>query len=195
MNLSLSFFFNSALLGAGLAMDALSVSIANGLNEPNMRRRKGLAIAATFAFFQWLMPMLGWFCIHFLVEAFSVLRPFIPWISLLLLLYIGGEMLLDGIRNGSACETGLIGLSVTMLLLQGIATSIDALSVGFTIASYSAAEALLAAVIIAVVTFLICLGGLSAGKRIGMFLCSRAKIIGGCILILIGLEIFLTGIF
>ena len=186
------FLFNSILLGVGLAMDAFSVSLANGLNEPSMSKRRACAIAGTFAFFQFLMPVLGWVCVHTLVERFAAFDRFVPWIALALLAYIGGTMLRDGIRGGKEEETS--GVGVLALLLQGVATSIDALSVGFTIADYGAREAFVCALIIAVVTFAICLGGLRIGRTFGTRLAGRAGILGGAILIFIGLEIFVKGV-
>ena len=93
------FFFNSILLGVGLAMDAFSVSMANGLNEPHMKKNRMCGIAGVFAFFQFLMPMIGWICVHTVVQYFKAFEKFIPWIALFLLLYIGGSMLMEGIRS------------------------------------------------------------------------------------------------
>lgn len=193
MDLSFTFFFNSILLGVGLAMDAFSVSLANGLNEPSMKRRKMCGIAGMFAFFQALMPMLGWVCIHTIVQYFKSFERLIPWLSLALLSFIGGKMLYEGIRNKEG-EEGQVGVGFAALLVQGVATSIDALSVGFTIANYDLLMAILAAAIIALVTFVICMGGLCIGRRAGSHLSGKAGILGGAILIFIGLEIFITGI-
>jgi putative Mn2+ efflux pump MntP len=187
------FFFNSVLLGVGLAMDAFSVSMANGLNEPKMRMKKMCGIAGVFAFFQFLMPMLGWICVHTIVQYFQMFEKFIPWIALFLLLYIGGSMLMEGIKGGE--EEELKGVGIKALLIQGIATSIDALSVGFTIADYGFMMAFVCSVIIAIVTFFICFGGLEIGKQVGTKLSGKAAILGGVILIFIGLEIFITGVF
>ena len=193
MEWNLLFFFNSALLGVGLAMDAFSVSLANGLNEPGMRRKKICIIAGTFAFFQALMPMIGWVCVHTIVQYFRSFEQWIPWIALILLLFIGGKMLIEGIRHKDGDEEKpKVGPGA--LLIQGIATSIDALSVGFTIAEYTWAFALAEAVIIGIVTFGICMAGVRLGGTIGKKLAGKATIFGGIILILIGLEIFLTGI-
>lgn len=193
MNWSFVFLFNSVLLGVGLAMDAFSVSLANGLNEPQMRRRKMCAVAGVFAAFQALMPMLGWICVHTIVQAFSSFERYIPWIALILLGYIGGKMLLEGIRGGEdASESSAVGFWA--LMVQGVATSIDALSVGFTISDYNWMMALVCALIIAAVTFAICMGGLFLGRRFGTKLAGKASILGGVILIAIGLEIFITGI-
>ena len=187
------FFFNSVLLGVGLAMDAFSVSMANGLNEPKMRMKKMCGIAGVFAFFQFLMPMLGWICVHTIVQYFQMFEKFIPWIALFLLLYIGGSMLIEGIKGGE--EEELKGVGLKALLIQGIATSIDALSVGFTIVDYGFMMAFVCSVIIAIVTFFICFGGLEIGKQVGTKLSGKAAILGGVILIFIGLEIFITGVF
>ncbi len=188
------FFVNSALLGVGLAMDAFSVSLANGLNEPHMEKKRMCLIAGVFAFFQAAMPLIGWVCVHTLVQYFAVFGKFIPWIALILLLFIGGKMLLDGIKDDGTEQEGQ-GVGMTALIVQGIATSIDALSVGFTIAEYGFAAALVCALIISAVTFVICMGGLDIGKKFGTVFASKASILGGMILSLIGIEIFVTGVF
>ena len=166
MEWSFVFFLNSALLGVGLAMDAFSVSMANGLHDPRMSRETMCRIAGTFALFQAVMPMTGWVCVHTIVELFSSFEKFIPWIALALLGYIGGKMLVDGIKGEEAEEAA--ELSAGALLMQGIATSIDALSVGFTISEYGWLMALAASLIIAVVTFFICMAGLRT-KTIGIY--------------------------
>ena len=192
MEWSILFFCNSALLGVGLAMDAFSVSMANGLHEPQMSRTKSAKVAGTFALFQAVMPMAGWICVHTIVELFSSFEQFIPWIALLLLGYIGGNMLLEGIKGEETEEAA--ALSAGALFVQGVATSIDALSVGFTISEYGWLMALVCSLIIAVVTFFICEAGLSIGRKFGTKLSGKASVLGGVILIGIGIEIFLTGI-
>ena len=186
---------NSILLGIGLAMDAFTVSVANGLNEPHMRKRRMCIIAFTYAFFQFAMPLIGWVCVRTVVEKFRVFEVFIPWIALLLLGFIGGKMLYEGIRDEIAEEVSTTELTMGLLLMQGVATSIDALSVGFTISAYVFMDALLACIVIAVVTFVICMIGLLAGRKIGLKLAGRATILGGIILIGIGIEIFVKGVF
>ena len=193
MSWSFLFFLNSILLGVGLAMDAFSVSLANGLHEPGMSPRRMCAVAGVYALFQALMPMIGWLCVRTVVEVFSAFQRFIPWIALGLLTYIGGKMLIDGLE-GKEEEEEPSALGRGTLLVQGVATSIDALSVGFTIAEYPGVMALASALIIAAVTFGVCLGGLALGKRFGTRLAGRASLLGGCILVAIGIEIFLTGI-
>lgn len=200
------FFFNSALLGVGLAMDAFSVSAANGLAEPNMKKSKEFSISGTFAFFQFLMPMLGWVLVRFAAEQFTAFQKAVPYIALVLLLFIGGKMLYEGIKNkgdndingenGEKGEeaTAITKLTLLRLLVQGIATSIDALSVGFTIAEYKVTEALVCSAIVAAVTFGICVAGTYIGKKFGTKLAGKATILGGVILIIIGLEIFIKGV-
>jgi putative Mn2+ efflux pump MntP len=196
MALGFAFFLNSILFGVGLAMDAFSVSVANAIADPGMKARERLRIAGCFALFQILMPLLGWLCVRTIAESFTAFQKFIPWIALGLLLYIGGKMLLEGIRGGEEGEeTEEKTLGHGALLLQGVATSIDALSVGFTIEEYPFPAALTEALIIGAVTLAICLGGLFLGRKIGEKLSRIAPILGGVILIGIGVEIFLTGIF
>lgn len=190
MNIGFDFFFNSILLGAGLAMDAFSVSLANGLNEPKMKKLKMLAVSGVFSVFQFAMPMIGWICVSAIAQYFNAFQKLIPWIALALLGFIGGKMLYEGIVNkDSEEEKPAVGLSA--LLVQGVATSIDALSVGFTIADYSLSEALLSCFIIGAVTFVICFAGIAIGKKAGTALAGKAGILGGLILIFIGLEIFI----
>lgn len=190
MDLDFAFFFNSILLGAGLAMDAFSVSLANGLNEPKMKRLKMCGIAGIFALYQFAMPMIGWLCVSTVAEHFKQFEKWIPWIAFILLGFIGGKMLYEGICNKESTEEqAATGLGA--LLLQGIATSIDALSVGFTISNYLWFEAILSCLLIGAVTFLICFFGLLIGKKAGTKLAGKAGILGGSILIFIGLQIFI----
>ena len=187
------FFMNSILLGVGLAMDAFSVSLANGLHETEMRTAKMCGVAGIFGIFQGMMPMIGWICIHTIVQYFRAFEQMIPWIALVLLVYIGGKMLWEGIHEKEG-EEEIPAIGLGMLLVQGIATSIDALSVGFTIADYNWVMALVSALIIAAVTFVICMAGLIIGKKFGTKLAGKASVFGGVILIVIGIEIWLTGI-
>ena len=191
MHLGVSFFFTSIMLGAGLAMDAFSVSLANGLNEPAMKQRRMCGVAGIFSLFQFAMPMIGWICVSTVARLFGVFEKFIPWIALILLGFIGGKMLYEGIKNTEE-EEEKAAVGLKGLLVQGVATSIDALSVGFTISEYNWIEALLACLVIGIVTFFICYAGLGIGKKAGTKLAGKAGILGGVILIGIGLEIFIT---
>ena len=193
MEWSFLFVFNSVLLGVGLAMDAFSVSMANGLNEPKMGKKKMCGIAGVFAGFQFIMPVIGWICVHTIAQYFEAFERLIPWIALILLVFIGGKMLIEGIRNKDS-EEEKPNVGISTLIVQGIATSIDALSVGFTIAEYGRSMAVCSAFIISIVTFAICMGGLVIGKKFGTKLSNKAQILGGIILIAIGLEIFIKGI-
>lgn len=194
MSITFIFLVNSVLLGVGLAMDAFAVSLANGLNEPEMKKSRISLIAGVFAVFQAVMPMLGWICVHNIIQYFTLFEKLIPWIALILLCYIGGKMLIEGIR-GECQENKAEKLEIGTLFIQGGATSIDALSVGFTISEYNWGMALLCAAIIAIVTFGICVIGLILGKKFGTKFAGKASILGGVILIGIGMEIFITGIF
>ena len=190
--LNLPFFINSIMLGAGLAMDAFSVSLANGLNEPFMKRPKMAGVAGIFAFFQFFMPMLGWIFVHTVLQYFKALERVVPYVALVLLVFIGGKMIYDGVSKKEG--DGVKSVGIGGLMVQAVATSIDALSVGFTIASYDLLPALLSCLIIGVVTFAICLAGIAVGKKFGTKLSDKASIFGGVILVIIGLEIFITGI-
>ena len=201
MEWNLIFFVNSVLLGVGLAMDAFSVSIANALSESTMRKSRMCFIAGVYAFFQFAMPMIGWICVHTIVEYFSKFEVLIPWIALALLLWIGGKMIWEAVHGGEECdeagelEISAARLTFATLMIQGVATSIDALSVGFTIADYGLLMALVASLIIAGVTFAICMTGLLIGKKAGDKLGAKATLAGGLILVGIGIEIFVKGIF
>jgi putative Mn2+ efflux pump MntP len=196
MDFSFAFFFSSILLGIGLAMDAFSVSLANGLNEPCMKKAKICSIAGIFAFFQALMPFIGWVLIKTVISYFETLEKFIPWVALAILGYIGGKMIYESIKGGECNDScGCEKLTLRALIIQGVATSIDALSAGLDFAEYDLWGALLAALIIAVVTFCICLAGIILGKKFGTKLAGKAGILGGAILIFIGIEIFITGVF
>ncbi len=194
MELGLSFFLTSIGLGFGLAMDAFSVSLANGLNEPKMKISKMCGVAGVFAFFQFAMPMIGWICVSTIAEKFKAFEKCIPWIALLLLVYIGGKMLYEGIKNNcDECERPAVGF--TALIVQGIGTSIDALSTGFAIDGYGFFEALFACLLIGILTFIICFAGLEIGKRFGTKLAGASGILGGAILVFIGIFIFIKGVF
>ena len=186
------FLVNSVLMGIGLAMDAFSVSLTNGLNENQMKIKRMCLIAGCFTFFQFIMPVLGWILVHTVSNYFEKFSELIPWIALFLLLYIGGKMLIEAVHKSEEDEK-VNKLTFSVLILQGVATSIDALSVGFAIADYNFLMALASSVIIAVVTFVICIGGLIIGKKAGTVLRRKAGLLGGFILIGIGIEIFIRG--
>ncbi len=186
------FFANSLLLGLALSMDAFSVSLANGLSQKEMSKPKMVLISLTFGIFQGIMPLIGWLCVHYLLSFFTVFEKFIPYIALALLLFIGIKMIIDACKHEETVANK--SLTFAAVLVQAVATSIDALSVGFTFASHTLAMVLVAITIIAMVTFILCLAGTIIGKKFGTKLSNKATLFGGIILILIGLEIFLTNL-
>ena len=188
-------FLNSILLGFGLALDAFSVSVADAMATPNMKSGKKISIALTFAVFQTLMPLVGWFCVRTIADKFSLFQKAIPYIALILLAYIGIKMIIESRKDGEEKNEGVAALTFATLIIQGVATSIDALSVGFAIADYSSLEALVSTLIIGITTFIICIFGLELGKKVGKAFSDKATLFGGCILIIIGLEIFIKGVF
>ena len=180
-------------LGIGLAMDAFAVSMSNGLKENNMKIAKMLLIALTFAIFQGVMPLIGYFVGHAFIK---YIEKFVPWIALILLLFLGVKMIIDGIKSikeKKEEEQEIKKLSIKVLLVQAIATSIDALSTGVAFSNYQIIEAIICVLIIALVTFIICYLGVIIGKHFGTKLSNYADIFGGVILIIIGLEIFIKG--
>lgn len=192
MGYGFEFFTTAVLLGIALAMDAFSVSLAGGLKEPSMRKGRMFEIAGVFAFFQALMPLLGWILVHTIVTSFHAFEKAIPWIALIVLAFVGGKMLWEGFRREE--DEKAPAMTFAVLIAQGIATSIDALSVGFTVfEEYDSPKALIAALIIASVTMVICIGGLLIGRKLGTKLGGKASILGGIILIAIGIEIFIKG--
>ncbi len=185
------------LIALGLSMDAFAVSISNGMCFQNFRRKDAFFTALAFGFFQSLMPTIGFFAGRTFSDAISA---FDHWVALLLLALIGGKMVLDGIRDlrapdGEGPDTRCPrSFTLNILLLQAIATSIDAFAVGISFAIMQV-SILVAAGFIGLVTFLCCLAGAALGKRFGLLLGHRAEVFGGIILIAIGLRIFLEHTF
>lgn len=187
---------NGAALGVGLAMDAFSVSMVNGLREPKMAPGKILRIAGVFGAFQTAMPLIGYIMVRTLIQAFTALEPAIPWIGFALLMYLGGKMILEGIRKKGKNEEEEENkeeekIGTGGLIVQGIATSIDALSAGLTMAESGAGEAVIEAAVIGIVTFGICIAGVRIGRKAGDRLAEKASVFGGVVLVLIGIKIVL----
>ena len=188
----MEFYIRSILLGFALAMDACAVSMVNGMNDTKMKYYKVIFVAFLFGLFQALMPLAGYLVGHLFI---SIIEPFIPWIALILLTIIGGKMLYEGIKHKEdCCDKKIQKLTIGALIIQAIATSIDALSAGLTFANYTLTEAIICVLIIMLITFIVCLISVYIGKKFGACLGNKAEILGGVILILIGLEIFITGI-
>ena len=178
-------------LGFGLAMDAFSVSLANGLHEPKMKLSRVLLIAGTFAVFQGIMPMIGWVLVKTVFNYFEALSFLIPWIAFGLLGYIGGKMIFDGIKCRESEDEDCGKLTFGLLMVQGIATSIDAMSGGVTMAAeaYNFGDVALSVAIITAMTMVICIAGIYLGKVFGTKLANKASIFGGSILLIIGIII------
>ena len=184
------FFIKNIFLGLGLSMDACAVSMANGLNGEKLKTQKILFISLMFGLFQGLMPFIGYVIGAQFISYISFV---IPWLALLILGFLGGKMIYDSTRCNCE-ETEQKVLTLKVIFIQTIATSIDALSVGLTIVTYTLLQAVVGCLLISVVTFIICIFAHYVGKKFGCVLGDKATLLGGIILILIGLEIFITGI-
>ncbi len=189
--------FELFLIAVGLSMDAFAVSIGNGLSMKKSEPKAALAIAFSFGLFQALMPTLG----YFLGTAFeNVIRQFDHYIALIFLGFIGGKMIYDGIKELKAKKKGEeeekgFKLTFGTLLIQAIATSIDALIVGVSFAALPNVNIWAAVTLIGITTFSISLVGVFFGKKFGQLLGSRAEIFGGIILVGIGLKVFIEHMF
>ena len=192
MENTITFFLNSIFLGVALAMDSFSVSIADGLSFPKMQHKYRYIIPLNFGFFQGFMPFIGWCAVRTLSDRFVLFEKLTPWIGFFLLIYLGSDMIRK--RNDEETVTKGVNISVSLLLVQGIATAIDALSVGFAFAHYTVTEVVFAVTIIAVITFLICIAGIKLGNVIGKRFRSHASMAGGIILIGIGIETLIKGL-
>ena len=183
--MNFAFFFTNIMLGVGLAMDAFSVSLANGLNEPCMKHRKQFAIAGTFAFFQALMPLLGyWLGVNFQSFVESVDH----WIAFVLLGLIGLNMIKES-REGDE-ESASDSIAFKEMVVLAIATSIDALAVGITFA-FLQVNIVPAVSFIGICTFVLSMIGVKIGNVFGVRFKSKAELAGGVILILMGCKILL----
>jgi len=177
------------LIALGLATDAFAVSLSNGMCARKVTKKTVFATAFTFGFFQAIMPVMG----YLLGCSFSeIVRRFQHWVALLLLGAIGINMLVDAIkdqRNPESCSIKEI-FTVQNLLMQGIATSIDALAIGVSFAVMNV-NIITSALVIGIITFVCCSFGVYIGRKFGSLLGIRARLFGGILLILIGLRIFM----
>lgn len=181
-------------LALGLSMDAFAVSVSDGICY--QKEKKKLVIAAiSFGVFQALMPLLGYL-------AGAVFSSYVEsvdhWIALILLGFLGGKMLGEAIKNlrhpeGEACA---VSFTYKLILTQSVATSIDALAAGVTLAvAYPNTNPFLAVALIGAVTAICCLFGAFAGKKFGALMKDKAAVFGGLILIAIGIKIFVEHVF
>lgn len=181
------------LIAIGLSMDAFAVSVTNGLCYKNVKFKWTLGMGLCFGLFQGAMPTIGYFLGSTFADYISALD---HYIALILLCFIGGKMIYDSIKssNEEAIKTDL-SITLGILLVQGVATSIDALAVGVSFAMLSDVNIVAAAGFIASVTFVLSIAAVFVGKNFGNLLNNKAQIIGGLILIAIGLKIFIEHTF
>lgn len=177
------------LVAIGLSMDAAAVSMSNALCLKKLTARDVFLMGGAFALFQCLMPLIGYFGASLFQ---NYIMSYDHWIALLLLLFIGGKMIYETLRNrseGKTCEVNF-KLTVKLVTVQAIATSIDALAVGI---SFSALDANIytSSLIIMATTFIICLLAILVAHKVGQKLADKAELIGGLILVGIGLKIFI----
>ena len=191
MEWNLLFFVNSAMLGVGLAMDAFSVSLANGLNEPKMKKGRMCTIAGVFAGFQALMPLIGFF----FGRLFAVyIEAADHWVAFILLVLIGANMLKEAFSGEAECDCCCeknADYSFKTMLTMAIATSIDALAVGVSLSLAGDVNIWLAISLIGVTTCILSAIGVKVGSVFGSKFESKAQAAGGIILIFIGIKILL----
>lgn len=199
-----SIILSVILSGISLSMDAFAVSICNGMVYRNLNKKKAITMPLTYGLFQAVMPIIGFYVgLTFL----SYIEAFDHWIAFALLLFIGGKMVFDGIKELRSPEEELVPkkFSYPEVFVQGIATSIDALAVGFSLntmlnvpaVSNMQAMAWLCVAIIGVITFAITLGGVIIGIRVGKLFRKKAciaEIVGGLVLVAIGIKILVEGL-
>ncbi len=186
----MAIFIELVLIGVGLSMDAFAVSICKGLAMRKVNKKQAVVIGLFFGGFQALMPFLGWL----LGSQFErYITSIDHWIAFILLGVIGGKMMMEAVKKEEAEEIKQMDppLDLKEMFLLAVATSIDALAVGITLAflQYPIVEAIS---VIGVTTFAISIGGVYVGNFFGNKYKSKAEFVGGLILVLIGLRILLT---
>lgn len=182
-------YLEVSLVGIGLACDAFAVSITNGMQENKMTIKKILLIALIFGLFQAIMPLIGYF-VGTLFEDFIIKLD--HWLAFILLVFLGGKMLIESIRGEE--ENSQSNLTLKLLMIQGVATSIDALMVGVTFVG-GILSIYTSILIIGVITFVLCFIGVFIGKKSGDLLASKSQIVGGLILIFIGTKTLIEHLF
>jgi len=176
------------LLALGLSMDAFAVSICKGLGMKKAGLKEGAICGTWFGGFQALMPLIGFFLGSLFAQA---IEAFDHWVAFGLLAIIGINMLKDAFSRECDCEKHDADLSVKTMFVMAIATSIDAMAVGISLAMAGNVNILVAVVLIGVVTFLMCALGVKIGNVFGSRFEKKAQIAGGVILILLGTKILL----
>ena len=182
-------FFELFLLAVGLSMDAFAVSICKGLSMCKAGVKEGCICGAWFGGFQALMPLIGFFLGTLFADA---IEAFDHWVAFVLLALIGANMLRDTFsKDCCGCEEHDADLSVKTMFVMAVATSIDALAVGISLAMAGNVNILVAVLLIGVTTFLLSAVGVKVGNVFGSRYEKKAQIVGGIILILLGLKILL----
>ena len=189
--MNFEFVIQSLMVGLGLAMDSCTVSMTDGMNEKNMTIIKNILIALIFTIFQQVMPIVGYFIGRIF---YGFISKYVPIIALIILGILGVKMLADTIKDNNQSEK-LGKLTFSIIILQAIATSIDALSVGVTFVGHSIQKMLFSTAIIGVITFILTFFGVKIGKKFGTLFGKDAQIVGGLMLILNGIEIYISSLF
>ena len=185
-------YWEILLTGVALAMDAFAVSICKGIKMPKLRKLHIVIIALFFGGFQMLMPLVGWLLGSQFVQYIS---KFDHWIAFALLAFIGVKMAIESFKHDDdECCKGDGRLNIKELFVLAIATSIDALAVGITFALYPDINILPSISIIGAVTFVICSCGVVIGHKFGAKFKSKAELLGGIVLVLIGLKLLIEGL-
>lgn len=175
------------LLAVGLSMDVLSVSAVTGFGMGRMSRGEMLRLAGAFGAFHVFMPFLGWLAGGSIVELIS---GYDHWVAFLLLAFVGGRMLLEGVRGGEEVSQGRI-LETRSLLLFSLAVSIDGVAVGLSF-GLGGVPILFPALLLGATAFAFTLVGVAVGSKTGKWLGRWSQVIGGLILLLIGLRVLLS---
>jgi putative Mn2+ efflux pump MntP len=177
--------YTNLLLALGLAMDAFAVSVANGSASKRFRLRQAFKLALLFGLFQGLMPVIGW-AIGFNFKDFISAAD--HWVAFALLGVIGGKMIYDDLKGDVEDEAATEkGTGFYSLLLLALATSIDALAVGFSLTFLH--SILVPVILIGLITFALSLTGVYLGHTYKRFGQGKARLVGGIILIAIGIKI------
>ena len=176
------------VLALGLSMDAFAVSISNSMCFSGLRRNEAALTSLSFGVFQGLMPVAGYFA----GRAFAdVVSAFDHWIAFALLALIGINMLREALSKDEDGETPDADLSVKTMFIMAVATSIDALAVGISLAMAGVSNIFLAVLLIGATTFVLSAIGVKVGSVFGSKYEKKAEIVGGVILILLGVKILL----
>lgn len=204
--------FEIIVMSVALAMDACAVGMSDGMCESNMSVKKSLLIGGFFGFFQFLMPVIGYFIAALIAGAFmETFEKISGLVAFILLAFLGGKMVFEcvkemrqkqteGTKTAGACTCSTKKLGFEKLIMQSVATSIDALAVGVTLKMVAIGEPGLATGIwgatlcIGLVTWILSVAAIYIGKKLGDKLADKANLFGGIVLILIGLKLLIESL-